>query len=255
MYPILFRIGDIVISSFSVMVLIAFLVAYKAGESEFRRKGLNENLVDLLLIACVIGGIGGAKVFFLMQNVTLSEFIADPIRYISSGLTFQGGFLCALILIWAVLRIKKVNFWLAGDAIAPALVIGYSIGRIGCFLVGDDYGTPSNLPWAMAFPKGSPPTYERVHPTQIYETLIMTGVFVFLWKIRKKDKPAGWLTGIAFILMGVERFLVEFIRNTTPSFIPGISMAQLISIGIITVGILKLVQIRNRAGKTAELEA
>jgi phosphatidylglycerol:prolipoprotein diacylglycerol transferase len=252
MYPILFRIGNFAVSSYSVMIVFASLVAYKLWEGEFKRKGLSENVLDLLLIANVFGGFIGAKILFLMENVTFSEFTADPIRYLSSGLTFLGGFLGALIPIGLVVWAKKVNFWLAADAMAPAFVAAYAIARIGCFLVGDDYGIPSNLPWAMAFPFGSPPTNERVHPTQIYEVLAMAVVFVFLWKIRKKNAPIGWLMAITLILMGVERFLVEFVRNTTPSFITGISLAQLISLGLIVAGIFKLIQLRVQGKKLGE---
>src|SRR4030066_526103 len=233
MYPILFRIGEIAISSYMVTMSIAFLVAYILCKGEFKRRGLSEDLLDLLLVANVLGGIVGAKILFLMENVTFSEFIGDPIRYLSSGLTFLGGFLGAVVLILVVVWAKKVRFWLASDAMAPSLVIGYAIARIGCFLVGDDYGIPSNLPWAMSFPEGSPPTDEKVHPTQIYEALITFGIFVYIWKIRKKDMPIGWLTAIVFLLAGAERFLVEFIRNTQPSFFPGISVAQLMSLGLI----------------------
>lgn len=252
MYPVLFKIGSFAVSSYSIMVVIAFLVAYKLCEGEFKRKGLSESLLDLLLVANVFGGIIGAKLLFLMENVAFSEFIADPIRYLSSGLTFLGGFLGALILIGVVVWIKKANFWLAADAMAPAFVVGYAIARIGCFLVGDDYGIPSNLPWAIAFPIGSPPTIERVHPTQIYEALTMAAVFVFLWKIRKRNSPIGWLMGITLILTGVERLLVEFVRHTTPSFIPGISLAQLMSLGLIIAGVLKLVQIKILERKLTE---
>ncbi|MGH7801187.1 MAG: prolipoprotein diacylglyceryl transferase [Thermodesulfobacteriota bacterium] len=246
MYPMLFRMGDIAISSYMVMIVIAFLVAYALCKGEFKRRGLSEDLLDMLLVANVIGGIVGAKILFLMENVTFPEFIGDPIRYLSSGLTFLGGFLGAVFLILVVVWAKKVNFWLAADAMAPALVIGYAIAKIGCFLVGDDYGIPSNLPWAMSFPQGAPPTTERVHPAQIYEMLVAAGIFVFAWKIRKYNKPIGWLTAIVFILMGLERFLVEFVRNTTPSFIPGVSLAQLMSLVLIFVGILKLLRLRMR---------
>ena len=244
MYPIVFRIGDIAISSYTVIFVIAFLVAYILCKDEFRRRGLNEDLLDMLLVANVLGGIVGAKILFLMENVTFREFIVDPIRYLSSGLTFLGGFLGAIVLILAVVWAKRVSFWLASDAMAPALIIGYAIAKIGCFLVGDDYGIPSNLPWAMSFPEGSPPTNERVHPAQIYEMLAMLVVFVVLWKIRKRNIPIGWLSGVTLILMGLERFLVEFVRNTTPSFIPGVSLAQLMSLGLIVVGVLKLLQLR-----------
>ncbi|HWP92312.1 MAG TPA: prolipoprotein diacylglyceryl transferase [Thermodesulfobacteriota bacterium] len=247
MYPVLFRIGDVVISSYSVMVLLAFLVGYWLGEIELKRRGLNGNLADLLLLACVLGGIGGGKVLFLLQNVTLSELVADPVQYLSSGLTFYGGLIGALLLIGLVVWKKKVSYWAVTDSLAPGLILAYAVGRVGCFLVGDDYGTPSDLPWAMAFPHGAPPTMERVHPTQVYDTLLMIGLFLFIWKIRKKERPNGWLSSVMFILLGIERFLIEFIRNTSPSFIPGLSQAQLISVGIIILGVLKLIQLRAAA--------
>ncbi|HZX13580.1 MAG TPA: prolipoprotein diacylglyceryl transferase [Thermodesulfobacteriota bacterium] len=253
MYPALFRIGDIAISSYIVMLIIGFVVAYLLCIGEFKRKGLSESLLDLLFAACVMGGIIGSKILSLIEEVSLGDLIADPIRYLSSGFTGLGGFVGVVILVWVIVRLKKVNFWLVTDAMAPTVMI-YAIARIGCFLVGDDYGIPSNLPWAMSFPEGSPPTDEKVHPTQIYEALITFGIFVYIWKIRKKDMPIGWLTAIVFLLAGAERFLVEFIRNTQPSFIPGISVAQLMSLGLIVAGVLKLLQLRAHERKKPKLK-
>lgn len=250
MYPTLFTFGDIYISSFSVMVLVAFLVAYYVGEAELKRKGLNSNLADLLLIACVIGGLGGAKLLFLYQNVGISDFISDPVRYLASGFTFLGGFLGSLILMWFVTQMKRVRYLTVTDAAAPALVLAYAIGRIGCLLVGDDYGAPTNLPWAMSFPNGSPPTLIAVHPTQIYDTLSMLIFFIILWSIRKKDFPIGWITAVTLMVLGVQRFLVEFLRNTTPSFVPGFSQAQIISIILVIVGLVMLYKVgQNKDGK------
>jgi phosphatidylglycerol:prolipoprotein diacylglycerol transferase len=97
----------------------------------------------------------------------------------------------------------------------------------------------------MAFPKGLPPTTERVHPTQLYEVIAMTVVFVIIWKIRKKPTPNGWLFSIYLILAGSERFLIEFIRRTTPSPIPHLSVAQVMAIVVIAVGVIKLIQINS----------
>jgi phosphatidylglycerol:prolipoprotein diacylglycerol transferase len=240
MYPTLFTVGDIYVSSFSVMVLIAFLVAYFVAEVELKRKGLNSNLADLLLIACVIGGLGGAKILFLYQNVGFSDFISDPVRYLASGFTFLGGFLGSLLLIWFVTQMKRVRYLTVTDAAAPALILAYAIGRIGCLLVGDDYGAPTSLPWAISFPNGSPPTFLAVHPTQIYDTISMLIFFIILWTIRKKDFPIGWITAVTLMVLGVQRFLVEFLRDTTPSFIPGLSQAQVISIILVLVGAVML---------------
>jgi phosphatidylglycerol---prolipoprotein diacylglyceryl transferase len=246
MYPVLFKVGSVSVSSFSVMVLIAFLVAYVLGEYDFKRKGLNSNLVDLLLIASVVGGLGGAKIMFLYQQVPLSNFIADPVRYLASGFTFFGGLIGAIMLSWLVTQMKRVSFLVVADLMAPLLVIAYGVGRIGCLLVGDDYGNPTNVPWAMTFPEGSPPTNQYVHPTQIYDTICMFILFAVLWSIRKKNFPAGWLTAVTFIILGLQRFLVEFLRHTTPSFIPGLTEAQLIAIGFMVAGAVMLWKIKNR---------
>ncbi len=250
MYPVLFRIGDISVSSFSVMVLLGFLVAYVLGESEFKRKGLNGNLVDLLLIASVVGGLGGAKILFLYQQVPITNFIADPVRYLASGFTFFGGVIGAFILVWLVTQMKRLSLLAVTDIMCPLLIIAYAVGRIGCLLVGDDYGTPSDLPWAMAFPEGSPPTIERVHPTQIYDTICMVILFAVLWGIRKKDFPTGWMTAITFIALGIQRFLVEFLRQTTPSFIPGLSQAQLIAVVFVLTGVVILWKGKSRSSGT-----
>lgn len=252
MYPTLIKFGSVSISSFSVMVLIAFLVAYYVTELELKRRNADRSLADLLLIMAVLGGLGGAKLLFLYQNATLSEVMADPLRYLSSGYTFLGGVLGALILVYILSRVKKISFWFLADCSSPGLILAYGIGRIGCLLVGDDYGVPTDLPWGMSFPNGAPPTIEQVHPTQIYDTILMLILFSFLWSIRKKSYTDGWLTSIAFICLGIERFLMEFIRDTTPSFVPGISQAQLMSLLLVLIGIVRLVQISSVSEKSTK---
>ncbi|MDA2919759.1 prolipoprotein diacylglyceryl transferase [Desulfobacterota bacterium AH_259_B03_O07] len=249
MYPELFKIGNFEISSFGFMVAVAFLVAYWIGSLEFRRKGLSEKLLGNLFLAAMIGGIGGAKILYLIENVPLTELLKNPISHLLSrgGLTFYGGLIAAVVLAFIVAYRNKISFWTLGDAAAPALVLAYAVGRIGCFLVGDDYGVPSNLPWAIAFPKGLPPTLERVHPTQIYEIIVMTLVFLIIWNIRKKPAPNGWLFSIYLLLAGFERFFIEFIRSTTGSPIPNISIAQLTAIGLIVVGAAKLISTYSKA--------
>ncbi len=246
MYPELFRIGDFVISSFGAMVAIAFLAAYWVSSLEFKRKRLDEKLLGNVFVAAMVGGIVGAKILYLFENVPVSEIMRNPLSHLFSrgGLTFYGGFFGAALLVWIVSKKTKVSFWTIMDGLAPSIALGHSIGRIGCLLVGDDYGVPSDLPWAMAFPNGLPPTTERVHPTQIYEAILLAIVFVILWKVRKRNMPSGWLFSLCLILAGTERFLVEFIRATSPSPIPGLSLAQVMALGLIIVGVIKLIQTR-----------
>ncbi len=248
MFPELLRIGDFQITSFGAMVAASFLVAFWVSGMEFERKGISRRLHEHVFLACLVGGVLGAKLLFLIENIPLSDLLSYPKHYLllRGGLTFYGGFFLALLAFFVVIKKHKESFWKVLDASAPALAIAYATGRIGCFLVGDDYGIGSDLPWAMPFPKGSPPTLEAVHPTQLYETITMSLVFVVLWKIRKKEKPAGWLAGIYLVLAGLERFSVEFIRNTTESPISGLSIAQIMALFLILVGVLKYISVRKR---------
>lgn len=249
MFPELLRIGDFQITSFGAMVAVSFLVAFWVSGMEFERKGISRRLHEHVFLAALVGGILGAKFLFLIENVPISDLLSHPKHYLllRGGLTFYGGLFLALFASFVITKKHKESFWKVLDASAPALVIAYVIGRTGCFLVGDDYGIPSSLPWAMPFPKGSPPTLEAVHPTQIYEVIIMSLVFVVLWKIRKSKKPVGWLAGIYLVLTGLERFFVEFIRNTTESPIADLSVAQVMALFLILIGALKYISVRKHS--------
>lgn len=247
MFPELLRIGDFHITSFGAMVAVSFLVAFWVSGMEFERKEMSRKLHEQGFLACLVGGILGAKLLFLLENVPLSDLISYPLHYLllRGGLTFYGGFFLALFAFFVITKKHKESFWKVLDATAPALAIAYATGRVGCLLVGDDYGIASTLPWAMPFPKGSPPTLEAVHPTQIYETIIMSLVFIVLWKIRKKDRPIGWLASIYLGLAGLERFFIEFIRTTTESPISGLSVAQVMALALILIGALKYISLRR----------
>ena len=121
------------------------------------------------------------------------------------------------------------------DLCAPALALGYAVGRIGCQLSGDgDYGKPWDGPWAMAYPDGTVPTTEEVHPTPVYETLAMAGVAYVLWRLRNR-LTGGLLFALYLVLAGTERLLVEFIRRNEDVAL-GLTQAQLISVGMILAG-------------------
>lgn len=156
MLPILFRIGPIPIYSFGLMMAIAFLTANYFFTKELRRRKMDENIATAITFICLIGGVGGAKLFSVFEN--WNDFTRDPMGQLFSpaGLTFYGGFIVATLGIYIYLRIKKITFLRFADMIAPTVLLAYGIGRIGCQLAGDgDYGIPSHLPWAMAYPQGT----------------------------------------------------------------------------------------------------
>jgi phosphatidylglycerol:prolipoprotein diacylglycerol transferase len=123
------------------------------------------------------------------------------------------------------------------DICAPALTVGYALGRIGCQLSGDgDYGIRSHLPWAMGYPHGTLPTPPgvTVQPTPIYETVAMGLIAWWLWRNRNRF-AAGLLFAAYFVLSGLERLLIEFIRRNHEVF-AGLTAAQLESIALIVIG-------------------
>ncbi|MEO8398715.1 MAG: prolipoprotein diacylglyceryl transferase [Ignavibacteriaceae bacterium] len=256
MYPELFKIGPFTVYSFGLMLGIAFIVASYLLTKEIERKKLNPNFATEITLLAIIFGIVGSKLFDLFEN--WDRFIQDPIgmAFSPGGLTFYGGLLLSILAIWIYARKKKTPFLVFADSTAPSLAIAYGIGRIGCHLAGDgDYGIPTNLPWgtdysngtvapslmfrgteiAKSFPNGVVPDNTPLHPTPIYEFLMMIIIFAILWKLRKKDWIHGKLFMVYLILQGIERFSIEFLR-LNPRYIFGFSEAQLISIAMIIFG-------------------
>jgi phosphatidylglycerol:prolipoprotein diacylglycerol transferase len=282
MYPILFYmpawvpiLGGVPITTFGVMMFFAFLAGGFLMRPLMRREGIDpERAWDVIFMA-VIGGIVGAKLYYVLLN--WRETAADPAGMIFSrgGMVWYGGFFGATALIvWDTLR-AKIPLGTMADVIAAPLAFSYAIGRIGCFLVGDDWGRPTDLPWGIAFPRGTPPTtvasIERsfgitvdpaliekygnvipVHPTQLYEVAISTAVGIFLWRRFGHRHRAGWLFMLWLALAGAERFFVEIFRAKDDRFLGPITVAQAISLGLIAVGIWGMAHLNGPPSATAE---
>jgi phosphatidylglycerol:prolipoprotein diacylglycerol transferase len=107
--------------------------------------------------------------------------------------------------------------------------------RLGCFLNGDDYGQPTSLPWGMSFPGGAPPTHEPVHPVQLYEIVLMVPIWLAMRWRRRLDLPDGVLTFELCVLMGAERFLVDFLRTSNPTHL---APSQWLALALCVVGVV-----------------
>lgn len=256
MIPVILRLGPITIYSYGLMMAIGFIVGDFILTRECRRRGITTDFANGVVVWGAIGGIVGARIYDIFDN--WQAYAGNPWSMVFSGAGFvwYGGFIGGLTATIIVSRFYQVPILRSFDMCAPALILGQAFGRIGCLLSGDgDWGLPSTLPWAMAFPKaivgwnshtvlkldpsgnlvsGFFPGV-RVHPAPIYESILYTAIFCLMWSIRKKV-PDGRLLCLYFILEGLARFTVEFVRvNRRVAF--GLSEAQLISLFMITLGL------------------
>jgi phosphatidylglycerol---prolipoprotein diacylglyceryl transferase len=254
-YPFVLHLGSFEITGYGLMMMVAFLMGGWLIGLELRRRGLAEDYAADIVAAAVVGGIIGAKLWYVVLT-------GDPGAILSrGGLVWYGGFLGgALAVILNGWRLRVPLRWTM-QLTAPALAAAYALGRVGCFLVNDDYGRPSTLPWAMKFPRGlpattagnmeqlfgipvpagtDPSTVLAVHPTQLYEVAIMLGVFMLLWRLRNNGRPIGWLFGLYLALAGVERFLVEIVRAKDDRFLGPFTIAQLTSVILIAIAAVLL---------------
>ena len=229
------ELGPVTLQTFGIMFALGFVAA---GVLVARRLQELKKPVDWayeLIFAGLVGGIVGARLDFIIENYDeVSDDLLGNI-FSGSGLVWYGGAIGGTIgvLLWARWR-RMLNLTLL-DICAPALAIGYGVGRIGCQLSGDgDYGIPWDGPWAMAYPDGTVATDVPVHPTPIYETIAMGLITYGLWRLRRRLQP-GLLFALYLVLAGAERFLVEFIRRNDDVAL-GLTQAQLLSIAMIAAG-------------------
>ena len=269
MYPILFEFGPFIISSFGVMMVIAFLLGNYLLRRDVVALGYDPIIAEDITFRAAIGGILGAKVYYLIETIPTGQAadninglieiiagiftlsggrIASGIQNFGAGLVFLGGLIGGVAAIsWYVYR-KKLNWLEIADLAAPFLVLGHGIGRIGCFLVGDDYGIASNLPWAIAFPKGLPPTDITVHPTQLYEMAAYFSIFFYLRYRKRNQQFKGEIMFEYLFLGGFARFMVEFIRTNT-KYLFDVSGAQYLSIIMMGIGAYQMWK-RRRINQT-----
>jgi phosphatidylglycerol:prolipoprotein diacylglycerol transferase len=249
-YPLVFNIGPLEVTGFGIMMMLGFFTAGWVIQKALVAQALNDAYAEYIIIAGVVGGILGAKLWYVALHPNTGALLSR------GGLVWYGGFVggtAAIILNgWRL----HVPTRLTMELCAPAVAVGHAIGRVGCFVVQDDYGVPTSLPWGMRFPEGVPPSTAgnlrawgvevpadlpphevlAVHPTQLYEVAAMLFVFWFLWRLRNHGHAMGWLAAVYLMAVGIERFLVEFIRAKDDRMIGIFTIAQVTSIILLAIG-------------------
>jgi phosphatidylglycerol:prolipoprotein diacylglycerol transferase len=243
--PASWDVGPLQLTGFGLAVLLAFVIAQIIAQRELARRGHDPEPMGDIVFAAVIGGLLGGKLYYAILMHDLGAVFSR------AGFVFWGGLLGGIGATYLVIRRKHLSFPRISDVAAPALAAGYSIGRTGCWAVGDDYGRPWNGPWAVSFPNGAPPSTVAnmtqlfhippplgstpnqvlsVYPTQLYEVALGFVMFLILWRLRDHKHAEGWLFGLYCLLAGIERFLIEFLRAKDDRFFGPFTTAQVIAV-------------------------
>ncbi len=261
-YPFAIHLGPLELTGYGLMMMVAFLMAGWAIQLDLRARGLDEDYAADIIIAGVIGGLLGAKLWYVFLTRDWDMLFRR------GGFVWYGGFLGATAGILLNGWRRRVPARFTAEICGAPLALGYALGRVGCFLVNDDYGIPTQVAWGMKFPNGLPATtvanlqgmgvhfpamtdpnmVVAVHPTQIYETIAMLFVFWWLWRHRDHGHAIGWLFACYLVFGGLERFLVEILRAKDDRFGGVFSVAQAMSVLLVLVGGLLMLKWREPAG-------
>jgi len=253
-HPFTIEVGRLSLTGFGLAVLLAFAISQVIAQRELARRGHDPTPIPDLILAAVVGTLIGGKLYYTL-------FITHDLRDLisRSGFVFWGGFMGSVAACYLTIKVKKLNFIRISDVAGICIAAGYSVGRTGCWAVGDDYGRPWSGPLAVAFPQGAPPSTVHnmqvlfgiqpapgaspdallgVYPTQLFETVLGFLMFLILWRYRGHKHAEGWLFGLYLVLAGVERFLIEFLRAKDDRFFGPFTAAQVIGITLATLGVV-----------------
>lgn len=236
---IIFNIGHYSINVFGLFIAIGIIVGYLVTMKEAKRKEFSTDIISDLILYVLIFGIIGARLYYAVA-FNLSYYLSNPNKIIAvwdGGLSIQGGLLGGGTAALVYYRTKKINLWKAADIMAPGIILGQAIGRIGC----DVFGVAMRNKFFWGVLRGS----DTLHPAQMYESILNYILFGILWARRKSVKYDGQLFFTYLIGFSINRFIVEFFR-TNPIFIEPLTVAHMTSILLIVISIIALKVLEKR---------
>jgi phosphatidylglycerol:prolipoprotein diacylglycerol transferase len=262
MLPRLLTTPFFTVHTFGLLLASAYMAAFWWLTREGRREGLDVDDLASLGFWAIAGAIIGAKALMIVRE--FPEYAAAPseifsLSVLASAGDFYGGFIGALIASAIFFRRHpRLPFWRAADLCGPAIALGQAIGRVGCFMAGDDYGRPTRLPWAVTFTDpdaasiGGAPLGVPLHPVQLYESLVCLVLFAVLVRLHRRKRFDGEVILAYTLLYAIARFVLEFFRGDADrGFVFGglLSTSQFIAAILGPVAIaLWVVRRRSRPG-------
>ena len=258
MMPVLFDLKlfgmEIAIPGYGFLLAIAFLIALWVALRQARASGLEPSLITDVWIVSLVSGWLGAKL--LLYLVDLDYYLANPkaiLTTLRSAGVFYGGLLMAIGASLVLLKRRRVDAWVAGDVVAPAIIMGQAIGRLGCLAAGCCYGKACSLPWAVTFtnPRAHEftgvPLNEPLHPVQLYMAAADLAMFFVLLAVAKRKRFDGQVLLLYLILYALVRGTLEIFRGDPRGEVAGLSTSQAISIAVGAVALILYVRRRKRA--------
>ena len=255
-HPFAYSYGPVGFTGFGLAVLLAFLVGQSVAQHELARRGHDPEPVSDMVFAAVIGGLLGAKLYYV---IVLGHWDA---MFERGGFVYWGGLIGGTLAVMAVVAKKRFGTWRMLDVGGIACAAAYAVGRTGCWAVGDDYGRPWKGFLAVAFPDGAPPSTAgvmahefglmvpngvspnavlSVYPTQLYEVVLGFIMFLVLWRMRDHKHAQGWLFGVYMVFAGLERFVIEFFRAKDDRLLVGLTYAQGIALVFVALGVAVMI--------------
>ena len=258
MWPILLHIGPLTLHTYGLFVGLGFMAGYGWLFHEFRRRNWPVEIADALFLICLIGGLVGARVLYVLIEFSYyKDHWGEVFKIWSGGLVYYGGLIGAILPAIAYLKRKPFPVVPIADAAAPGLILGQALGRLGCFSAGCCYGLPTSRAWGVVFsdPSSLALLNVKIHPTQLYESFLDLVVFFILAFRNEKRKPSEGSTAALYLcLYGAARFVVEFFRgDDRGGFWIGLSPSQWLSAVGILAGLVWLLAISM--GKDAGSQA
>jgi len=249
------------IRPWGLMLAIGFIIAIWVAGRLFKRRGLSSEHAINLTFWVFLASVVGARMFFVIPRVGDPAYALNtPLQWVAvwdGGMVFYGGLLGGILAVLFYAKAQKLQVRDIFDIAAVGLVIGYALGRVGCFLNGCCYGTPTDLPWGVVFPPQAQiwtethlPLGTPVHPTQLYDSLIhIVFFFILLWTFRRFPKGVTLMTYIALYM--VSRFSLEFIRGDNPVIFLFMDRIQVVTLAVFIAFLIQLIAVQ--AGKARKV--
>ncbi|WP_422485014.1 prolipoprotein diacylglyceryl transferase [Gudongella sp. DL1XJH-153] len=243
----IFSFGHYSMNAFGMFIGLGIVLGVLVAIKEAKRKKYSTDAITDLMMYAVIFGIVGARLYYVLV-FNLEYYLTNPGKIIAvwdGGLSIQGALIGGALVSLIYARVKKINLWRAADIMAPGIILGQAIGRVGCDVFG--YAMKNEYFWGI-FRNG-----QVLHPTQMYESMLNFILFGVIWARRKSVKYDGQLFFTYLIGFSINRFIVEFFR-TNPIFIEPFTVAHATSIGLILISFISLKLLSTRYKDNEEVE-